>query len=87
MTFSKDIEELKARIQELETEVKQSKEETVSERNEGEGLLIVPKQKFTWQNMEMAVFLKSNQPFILRFQASQKMSVHFVADTIANCAF
>ena len=53
MTFSKDIEELKARIQELETEVKQSKEETVSERNEGEGLLIVPPQKFTWTNMKI----------------------------------
>ena len=60
MTFSKDIEELKARIQELETEVKQSKEETVSERNEGEGLLIVPQQKFTsmfvqcpWTNMKI----------------------------------
>ena len=53
MTFSKDIEELKARIQELETEVKQSKEETVSERNEGEGLLIVPQQKFAWTNMKI----------------------------------
>ena len=38
--FRKDIEELKARIRELEAEVKQAKEETVAERNDGQGLSV-----------------------------------------------